>query len=433
MKKIIQMVCLSFMLISCQNKESKIKFTEIKHVYKSVSPTVSAIQELKGSDKKTAISKLIKKGERDGFPLIELDSLGTDYVYATFLYVDSTHRHKVNFEVFGIYDEHRFGDRQLYRLDSTDVYYRSYMIPHDLCFSYHYILTDKISGKRQRVVDYFNNDLIPRGNVKAFSWSVLDLRSDEMDWNENRFLKIDSKLDTFQIRSSLLENSRNIYVYLPDSYTKFSKQYPVIYLFDSFIYLNRVEVPNILDNLIHQEKIEPMLAVFIDNPTRTSRDYELPMNPVFKNFVVDELLPEIRRKYRVTDKAEETIIGGMSYGGLAATYIGFDCDSIFGNVLSQSGAFWRDTIGALKYAEMNRTDYLIKRFMNEEKREIKLYADWGLQEDMVLGSNRKLIKVLDNRAYDFSFIEFNGWHDWSNSRKTFPKGLMYLLKKNKCN
>jgi len=300
------------------------------------------------------------------------------------------------------------------------------MIPNDLCLSYRFILTDTINGTKQRVTDPLNNDLIPKGERKGYSWSVLDLRTYEIDWNTRRHDNIGSKLDTFKITSNILDNSRNIYVYLPSDYDKTTKKYPVIYLFDSFIYLNRVEVPNVLDNLIHENKIEPMIAVFIDNPTRTSRDYELPMNSLFKDFVVKELMPQIRDRYRITNVPDKTMIGGMSYGGLAAAYIAFDCDSIFGRVLSQSGSFWRDTIGDLKYANMNRTDFMINRFIKEDIRKIKIFLDWGLQEDMVYGANRKFVRILNQLNYDFRFIEFNGWHDWSNSRKTFPNGLLYL-------
>ena len=69
---------------------------------------------------------------------------------------------------------------------------------------------------------------------------------------------------------------------------------------------------------------------------------------------------------------------------------------------------------------------MIYRFVKEKKREIKIYLDWGLQEDIVFEANRKFVRFLDQLNYDFKFTEFNGWHDWSNSRKTFPLGILYL-------
>lgn len=87
--------------------------------------------------------------------------------------------------------------------------------------------------------------------------------------------------------------------------------------------MNRVEVSNILDNLIREKRLEPMVAVFIDNPTGTSRRAELPMNPLFRDFMLNKLIPEIRGSYRITDRPDVsrmwlfpflpvTVFGGMS-------------------------------------------------------------------------------------------------------------------------
>lgn len=426
-----RMLCILMILIglffsSCSSPQGKIEFAEIRKVDISVSPMISAIQKSGQSGVITAAG-LIEKGFDSGFPLIEADSLYADNVFATFIYVDTTHRHDIEFEIFGIYDDPEFGDKKLYRLDSTDIYYRSYLIPSDLCFAYRFILKDKATGEKQTVTDPFNKSLIPTGKPNPFSWSVLDLRTAEADWYTKRSNDACSRLDTLEITSRVLQNTRNVYVYVPSDYDKSTRKYPVIYLFDSFIYLNRVEVPNVLDNLTREKRIEPMIAVFIDNPTSTSRNYELPMNPLFRDFMTKELIPEIQSKYRITEDRNETIVGGMSYGGLAATYMAFECDSIFGKVLSQSGSFWRALNGQFENVGEIRTDYLVNRFIKEDKKDIKLFLDWGLQEGMVLASNRKLVRILDRLDYDFEFMEFNGWHDWSNSRKTFPVGLLYLI------
>jgi enterochelin esterase family protein len=336
--EVLAFIILSFIFMSCSTKKNKIEFQEIRHIYKSVSPTMAVIQRMSKPRQEIAITDLIEKGRIQGFPLIETDSLYFDYVYVTFIYVDTTHRHEIAFEVFGIYDEHRFHDRKLYRLDSTNVYSRSYMIPNNLCLSYRFILRDTVTGARRIVTDPFNTNQIPTGEVKDYSWSVLDLRSDEPDLYIKSYDTV-SQLNTHIVTSNILNNTRDIYIYLPADYGKMDTKYPVIYLFDQFIYLNRIEAPNVLDNLVREKKIEPMVAVFISNPTDTSRDYELPMNSLMRDFMVTELVPQIKNRYSITDKPSETIIGGISYGGLAAAFIAFECDSIFGKVLSQSGSF----------------------------------------------------------------------------------------------
>ena len=301
------------------------------------------------------------------------------------------------------------------------------MIPNDLCFSYRFIIEDTTTNKVTRDIDKYNRNLIPTGKTKRYSYSVCDLRTKETNWN----LKMDSSIvhtiDTLKFESKVLNNSRNVFVYLPPNYDNTKKMgYQIIYLFDAFIYLNRVEVPNILNNLISIGQIEPMIAVFIDNPTRALRKTELPLNSSFKDAIVTELVPLVNSSYNTTSQPEKTIIGGISYGGLAAIYIGFYHSEIFGKVLSQSGSFWRDKKLTDNYGDEIRNDWMINQFLSEETKQVKFYLDWGLQENMVLGANRKFVRVLEDKKYDYKFIEFNGWHDWSNSRKTFPIGLLYL-------
>jgi len=435
----IFLIAISFFFIECSrpsketdltgnSSQHEIVFKEIHPVNKAVSPTIARLQRLDSGALSMELDNLWDRIKDEGSPLIETDSLYEDYVYATFIYRDPSPNKEIHFEVFGIYDEYRWGDMRLHRLKDTDLYYRCYTIPYDLCFSYRFIVKDQITGKEQKITDPLNANLSPTGKINKYSWSVLDLRADEPDWYTKRTEDAGSKLDTFRITSSFLNNTRDVYVYLPPDYGQTDKKYPVIYLFDSFIYLHRVEVPNVMDNLLAEGKIEPMIAVMIDNPTSTSRLTELPMNSKFKDFMVSELLPEIRNRYNITDKAEETLIGGISYGGLASTYIAFHHPDIFGKVLSQSGSFWRD----VEWYDINgvdvRGDWLVKAFLVEEKRNLKLFLDWGLQENWCLTSGRRMVKAFDKKGYDYHFIEYNGWHDWSNSRKTFPEGLMYLLK-----
>jgi enterochelin esterase-like enzyme len=54
-----------------------------------------------------------------------------------------------------------------------------------------------------------------------------------------------------------------------------------------------------------------------------------------------ELIPWIRAKEKVPADAGRTIIAGYSAAGLGATFVAFQPPGLAGNVLAQSGAFWR--------------------------------------------------------------------------------------------
>ena len=410
--------------------QERVEFAELYAPYMAISPTISRLQKLETDSIPHELNKLWAKIKKEGSPLIEEDPLNDDYLYMTLIYQDGTKNKDISFEVFGIYDEYRFGDMKMHRLKNSDLYYRCYMIPNDICFSYRFAVKDTLTGNTLYDTDRYNENSCPTGIKQNYSYSVLDLCPYEPNWNEKKHENTGSKVDTVIFHSKIMSNSRNVFIYLPPNYNRQKEaKYPVIYLFDSFIYLNRVEVPNILDNLIKEGKIEPMIAVMIDNPTNTSRKTELPLNFQFKDFMTVELVPFIRKRYKTSSDPNENIIGGISYGGLAATFIGFHHPDMFGKVLSQSGSLWRD----LDWYDINGNDYrgdwLINRFLTEERKELKLFLDWGLQENWCLQSGRRMVRALSEKGYEYKFIEFNGYHDWSNSRKTFPEGLMYLLKK----
>jgi predicted alpha/beta superfamily hydrolase len=55
-------------------------------------------------------------------------------------------------------------------------------------------------------------------------------------------------------------------------------------------------------------------------------------------FLIQEVMPAIAAKYRVAQGRENTGIGGSSYGGIAAMYVGVEAPTVFGKVLAESPA-----------------------------------------------------------------------------------------------
>lgn len=92
------------------------------------------------------------------------------------IYQDSIQNQEVSFEVFGVYDETRFGDKKLRQLGSTDLYYRCYKFPTDICFLYRFNVKNKATGKNNNVIDKYNPDRVPTGRERKFTYSVFDLR-----------------------------------------------------------------------------------------------------------------------------------------------------------------------------------------------------------------------------------------------------------------
>ena len=182
---------------------------------------------------------------------------------------------------------------------------------------------------------------------------------------------------------------------------------PVVYVTDGYEYLHPQlgNMPTVLDNLIADNKIVPIIAVFIDhrepaNRTNNRRMQELVMNKNYLDFFVNEFIPNIESRYPVANQAEQRAILGSSVGGLNATYFAFSRPDVFGNVGIQSPSFWtRPQIYSL--------------CDNPDGSKLKISMTTGLINDASEGG-RKMIGILENNSCTYQYREVNQGHSWGN-------------------
>ena len=253
----------------------------------------------------------------------------------------------------------------------------------------------------------------------------------------------EGKVEKHSFSSALLKNEREIGVYLPPGYSKSAKPYGLLVLFDENAYLKnekeslRVPTETILNNLISEKRIPPLVALFVDNAPGNARSRELPCNPQFADFLNFELVPWARRLYNVTTDPHQVVIGGSSYGGLAATYAGLRHSETFGNVLSQSGSYWwtpPKSASPFDFDSDAEPNWVAKQFIASPKLPLRFYLDAGSDEiDLsgqgkgILVPNRHLRDVLLAKGYQVHYQEFVGGHDYLSWRGTLADGLILLM------
>jgi enterochelin esterase family protein len=253
----------------------------------------------------------------------------------------------------------------------------------------------------------------------------------------------EGKVERHMLTSAVMKNEREIGIYVPAGYAKTAPPYGLLILFDENAYLKndkqsaRVPTEAILDNLIAEKRIPPMLAVFVDNGPGNARSRELPCNPAFADFLNFELVPWVRRLYNVTPDPQQIVVGGSSYGGLAAAYAALRHPETFGNVLSQSGSYWwtpPKTPGGSDFDSTAEPNWVAKQFISSPKLPVRFYMDAGSDEiDLsgkgasILVPNRHLRDVLLAKGYEVHYQEFNGGHDYLSWRGTLADGLILLM------
>jgi len=108
------------------------------------------------------------------------------------------------------------------------------------------------------------------------------------------------------------------------------------------------------------------------------------------------------------------VIAGASSGGLASSYAAFRHPELFGNVISQSGSYWRspDTNSSV-LARGVEGEWLTRQFAAEEKKAIRFFIEIGLNE----GGRPSMVIV--NRTVGTAALRFSsavGYHCLGFSR-----------------
>lgn len=209
-------------------------------------------------------------------------------------------------------------------------------------------------------------------------------------------------------------------VYMPYGYQQLSNL-PVVYVTDGQEY-----EPNdmgcmvtVLDNLIFDGLIDPVIAVFVDpRDTKTSENRRMTAyncNSNFAAFLAHELVPNIDTSYKTNPTADARAILGTSMGGLNSAYVGSNYPNVFKLVAIQSPAFW--------YNESVYSPY-----ENGAKMDLNIFMTTGTIYDTQAGALR-LKSALDSKGYTYKYIEVNEGHSWGNWKALLDDMLLYYFGK----
>lgn len=337
-------------------------------------------------------------------------------------------------------------DKPLARLDDTDVWYRTERIPNDSRFVYGFQVNwpSRLPEDQSSLMQ-----LMPRLRVKLDPLNPRDVtiqsklrslvelpKAPRQPWVDRlEDVPIGTLLET-KITSNILKQEREFAVYTParyDSSERGTDKYRLLIIFDGPSYQSNDEIPAqvILDNLIAKAKIPPTVAVFVKH---IDRNRDLACSEPFADFVAKELIPWTRKNYDVSHEPGQTIVGGLSQGGLMAAYCGLRHADVVGNVLSLSGSYqWfpgaRDETGP----NDGEPGWLTRQYAATPHRPIRFYLQAGRFEDSfplsLLAENRRFRDVLQAKGYSVQYSELNGAHDFQAWRGAFAEGLIELSKR----
>jgi enterochelin esterase-like enzyme len=138
-------------------------------------------------------------------------------------------------------------------------------------------------------------------------------------------------------KSTALNRTERIVVYLPPGYQKSTARFPVLYLVHGSgdvpeSWTNAGHANLILDNLIADGKAKPMIVVMPAGhaaPFGAPREIAGRNNELFEQYLTKELIPFVEATYRVAAGPRNRALAGLSMGGGHTIYTGFSDPGLF--------------------------------------------------------------------------------------------------------
>ncbi|MCL2126326.1 MAG: alpha/beta hydrolase-fold protein [Oscillospiraceae bacterium] len=166
---------------------------------------------------------------------------------------------------------------------------------------------------------------------------------------------------------------------------------------------------------------------------------------LYSTYLARDLVNFTRKIFPLSDKREDTIIGGLSMGGYGALYNGLKHNDVFGHVIALSSALVVETaITSTDEPNMMGTNrgYFIDVFddldkVMESDKNLELLAQQVLESggpipdlyiacgynDMLVYGNRKLSNHLKSIGFDHVYEEGAGTHDMKFWNTFIKRGL----------
>jgi enterochelin esterase family protein len=193
-------------------------------------------------------------------------------------------------------------------------------------------------------------------------------------------------------------------------------------------------VPTVFDNLIAKGEMPVTIGIFI-NPgkipgaadgagPRENRSFEYDsVSPQYATFLEKEILPEVAKSYKLTDKPEERAICGISSGGICAWTVAWERPDLFRKVLSHVGSFTNIRGGHVYPAIIRKTERKpLRVFLQDGDEDLdNVHGSWPL-------ANQEMAAALKFAGYDYVFEFGHGGHNGKHGGAIMPESLRWLWK-----
>ncbi|MCP4653874.1 MAG: PQQ-binding-like beta-propeller repeat protein, partial [bacterium] len=286
----------------------------------------------------------------------------------------------------------------MHRVEGTDFYFRSLRLKPGAYFPYAFAVFDE-----QRL-----DPLNPRRpDIPGQKRSVFTTRG----WQEPRHLREPEgergRFETLPWKSEILDNEREVRVYLPPGYDDGEERYPLLVVHNGGRYLEHGKFDHTLDNLVGKS-VAPLVVAFLSRGGYAEFGSQA---AEYSQAVAEELVPLLDDRYRTVARPEARAMMGTFNAAAISIFAALKRPDLFGRVAVQS----------LLLGELE--DEIVALIEEGEKRDLRVYVEWSLydlkaQEEPIFdarGDSRRLVSLLEKRGYQPTAREIVQGIGWSET------------------
>ncbi|WP_251044076.1 esterase family protein [Arthrobacter sp. ISL-48] len=226
--------------------------------------------------------------------------------------------------------------------------------------------------------------------------------------------------------------TRKFWVHVPDRYDPAVPASLMVFQ-DGRLYLDPegdVRGGIVLDNLIHQGHIPVTIGVFVDpgvfvdaeNPKNRNAEYDA-FDDRYATFLLTEIIPEVTKRYTISQDPDRWGICGGSSGGNCAFTAAWLRPDRFRRVIGFLSSF-AQMPGGNPYPELLPITPAkpLRVFMQAGQRDL----NWNQPERNWLANNLRVAAALAEAGYDFRLVLGDGGHSLNHGGVLLPDALRWI-------
>lgn len=264
----------------------------------------------------------------------------------------------------------------------------------------------------------------------------------------------------FTFHSKILTGtSRQYWLFIPAQY-KATQPASILIFHDGFRAQHpqgSLRVPQVMEHLIAKGEIPVTIGIFISpgnrseeypgdlewgNPNNRAQEYDA-MDNRYARFIVEEMLPEIAKKYQLTTDPNQRAIGGTSSGAIAAFTVAWHYPNMFRKVYSSIGSyvsigFKPDEapikIGGQDYPALIRRTVIppMRIYLHDGSNDLdNEWGNWFLANQQMVTAMKYANRQADTNQskgprYEVKTVWTDGAHNDKHAGILLPEGLKWL-------